>query len=41
MEKGCETEVPGKRKRSAPSKYNKLTKEQKITLIKEWKRTHL
>ena len=41
MEKGCETEVSGKRKRSAPSKYNKLTKEQKITLIKEWKRTHL
>ena len=41
MEKEGETEVPGKRKRSTPSKYNKLTKEQKITLIKEWKRTHL
>lgn len=41
METGGESQAPGKRKRSAPSKYNKLTKEQKITLIKEWKRTHL
>ena len=40
MEKGGEAEVPVRRKRSTPSKYNKLTKEQKIILIKEWERTH-